>query len=91
MSLVEAPRSSVQGYDVLAAPYMRAFEHSHLQESAWLVRHAAMDSLVEALRSSSNLDPRTLVPPCLLPQGETKLDRFTRQRPCQMKGAAAAT
>lgn len=41
------------------------------QEPTWLARHAAMDSLVDVLRSSE-LDPHTLstlVPPCLLPPG----------------------
>ena len=32
------------------------------------MRHAAMESMVDVLRSSE-LDPRTLVPPCLLPPG----------------------
>ena len=44
------------------------YSHRGPQEPAWLVRHAAMESLIDALRSPE-LDPRMLVPPCLLPPG----------------------
>jgi hypothetical protein len=37
-----------------------------MQDQAWLVRHAAMESLVEVVRSS-DLNPRTLVPDGLMP------------------------
>lgn len=36
------------------------------------MRHAAMEALVDVLRATDDLDPRTLVPPALLPNGECR-------------------
>jgi len=36
------------------------------------VRHSAMEALVDVLRATDDLDPRTLVPPALLPNGECR-------------------
>lgn len=47
-----------------------------LQEPAWLVRHAVMESLVEVLRGSPELDPRALVPPRLLAAGPPWFQNF---------------